>query len=84
MPSRYSGSARLPVTGVLNLRAWLENDCEDSLRIRMVGRADLESDTEEQISAATVDEAVRQVRAWLHRFPPLVRSEVTNPVAPGD
>ena len=84
MSGRYGGADDPPVTGVLVLRAWLEGDSEDSLRIRIVGRADVERDAEEEMTAATVDEAARQVRAWLHRFPPLVRSAVTTPVVPED
>lgn len=63
------------LVGMLLLRVWLEDETEGSLRIRIVGRADVDRDEEETASASTVDEAVALTRSWLRRFPPLVASE---------
>lgn len=67
------------LVGTLLLRVWMENDTEGSLRIRLVGRSDVESDEEELACASTVEESVALTRSWLRRFPPLVASTVTEP-----
>jgi hypothetical protein len=53
--------------GALILRVWLEDRGDSKLRIRMVGRLDLNSDTHDT-AAATVEEALAYVRDWLERF----------------
>jgi hypothetical protein len=52
--------------GVLLLRVWLE--ASGALRIRMIGRIDVEADDFDAASAATTEEALAYVRAWLERF----------------
>jgi len=54
--------------GVLILRVWLEDSGDSALRIRMVGRLDLDLDDQEAMAAATIDEVLAYVRAWLERF----------------
>jgi hypothetical protein len=67
MPTdRQRGSARRE--GALVLRVWLEEHGDSALRIRMVGRLDLDSDDEGTAAAATIDEALVHIRAWLMRF----------------
>lgn len=67
------------VVGLLILRVWMEDDDEASLRVRLVGRSDIERDVVETTAAATVDVATHLTRAWLERFPPLVASAVPDP-----
>jgi len=52
--------------GVLILRVWLE--ASGAPRIRMIGRIDVEADDLDAASAATTEEALVYVRAWLERF----------------
>jgi hypothetical protein len=54
--------------GTLILRVWLEDRGASTLRIRMIGRLDLDVDDQDSAAAATVEEAVAYVRAWLERF----------------
>lgn len=54
--------------GVLILRVWLEDSGDSALRIRIVGRLDLELDDQDTAAAPTIDEALAYVRAWLERF----------------
>lgn len=67
---RYRDQER---AGALILRVWLESSSEASsddpqLRIRMIGRLDLDRDTQDTGSASTVAEALAYVRDWLERF----------------
>ncbi len=75
---RYRDQER---AGALILRVWLEGSSEASseassegssddpqLRIRMIGRLDLDRDTQDIGSASTVAEALAYVRDWLERF----------------
>lgn len=62
---RHSEPAR---AGVLILRAWLEDGRAGQLRVRMVGRPDLERDAQDTASASTVEEALDYIRGWLERF----------------
>jgi hypothetical protein len=55
--------------GVLILRVWLEVSGGDRrLRVRMVGRPDLDREVQDTASASTTEETVAYVRAWLERF----------------
>jgi len=54
--------------GALILRVWLEERDDSALRIRMIGRLDLDSDDEDSAAAATIEEALAHIRAWLVRF----------------
>lgn len=54
--------------GVLILRVWLEDRDDPELRVRMVGRPDLEGEDVDTSAAATVEETLAYVRDWLERF----------------
>jgi hypothetical protein len=54
--------------GVLVLRAWLEDNGDSTLRIRLVGRLALDLDEEDTAAVATIEEALVYVRAWLETF----------------
>jgi hypothetical protein len=55
--------------GVLILRVWLEDSRADpQLRIRMIGRADLDQSAQDSKSASTTEEALAYVRDWLDAF----------------
>lgn len=55
--------------GALILRVWLEGGGADpQLRVRMIGRRDVDRDAQDTASASTVEEAVAYVRDWLERF----------------
>lgn len=54
--------------GVLILRAWLEDGRAGQLRVRMVGRPDIERDTQDTASASTIEDALDYIRDWLERF----------------
>jgi hypothetical protein len=54
--------------GALIVRVWLEEPGASTLRIRMTGRLDLDLDYQETAGAATIEEALAYVRAWLERF----------------
>jgi hypothetical protein len=54
--------------GTLIIRAWLEDRSDSALRIRMVGRLDLDLDDQDTAAAATIEEVLAYVRAWLERF----------------
>lgn len=55
--------------GVLVLRAWIESNHSDGLRVRILKLTDAESGAEpEQVAAATIEEACAIVRAWLVEF----------------
>lgn len=54
--------------GALIIRLWLEESGDPKLRIRMVGRLDLEVDEQVTAAAADIDEVLDQIRGWLERF----------------
>jgi hypothetical protein len=55
--------------GVLILRVWLEGGSSDpQLRVRMIGRPDLDWNAQDTGSASTIEETLAYVRSWLERF----------------
>ncbi len=50
------------------MRVWLEESADPKLRIRMVGRLDLEGDDQVTAAAADIDEMLAYIREWLERF----------------
>jgi hypothetical protein len=54
--------------GALILRVWLEESGDPKLRIRMLGRLDLEADDQVTAVAADIDEMLAHIRDWLERF----------------
>jgi len=63
---RYSHPAR---AGALILRVWLEGGSDDpQLRVRMIGRPDLDWDAQDTEAASTIEETLAYVRIWLERF----------------
>jgi hypothetical protein len=62
---RYSNQER---AGALILRVWLEGSSDPQLRVRMIGRPDLDRDDLDTESASTIEETLDYVRAWLERF----------------
>jgi hypothetical protein len=54
--------------GALIVRVWLEESGDPKLRIRMVGRLDLEADGHVTAAAADIDEMLAHIRGWLERF----------------
>jgi hypothetical protein len=54
--------------GALIVRAWLEESGDPKLRIRMVGRLDLEADDQVTAVTADIDEMLAYIRDWLERF----------------
>jgi hypothetical protein len=55
--------------GALILRIWLEGSGDDpQLRIRMIGRLDLDRDVQDTASASTIEQTLAYVRDWLERF----------------
>jgi hypothetical protein len=55
--------------GALILRVWLEGGGDDpQLRVRMIGRSDLDWDAQDTQAAATIEETLAYVRTWLERF----------------
>jgi hypothetical protein len=51
------------------MRVWLEGSSADpQLRVRMIGRPDLDWDAQDTGSASTIEETVAYVRDWLERF----------------
>lgn len=50
------------------MRVWLEESADPKLRIRMVGRLDLEGDDQVTAAAADIDEMLSYIRDWLERF----------------
>ena len=64
--ARHSESSR---AGVLILRVWVEGSGSDQqLRIRIVGRPDLERDAQDTASASTIEATLAYVRDWLELF----------------
>lgn len=54
--------------GALIVRVWLEESGDPKLRIRMVGRLDLDTDDQVTAVAADIDEMLGHIRGWLERF----------------
>lgn len=54
--------------GALIIRVWLEESGDPRLRIRMVGRLDLDADDQVTAAASDIDEMLAYVRDWLERF----------------
>jgi hypothetical protein len=54
--------------GALIIRVWLEEFGDPRLRIRMIGRLDLEADDHVTAVAADIDEMLAHIRDWLERF----------------
>jgi hypothetical protein len=54
--------------GALVLRVWLEGSGDPQLRIRMIGRPDLDWDAQDVGAASTIEEALAYIRDWLERF----------------
>ena len=54
--------------GALLLRVWLEDSGHPELRIRLVGRLNLDAHDDDSVAVASIDETVAYVRAWLERF----------------
>lgn len=64
-PSDPPGKER---AGALIVRVWLEESADPKLRIRMVGRLDLEADEQVTAVAGDIDEMLGHIRGWLERF----------------
>ena len=63
---RHSNPGR---AGALILRVWLEGGSGDpQLRVRMIGRPDLDRDAQDTGSASTIEDTLAYVRDWLERF----------------
>ena len=54
--------------GALLLRVWLEDSGDPELRIRLVGRLNLEAHDHDSVAATSIDETLAYVRSWLERF----------------
>ena len=54
--------------GALLVRVWLEDSGDPELRIRLVGRLDLDADDHDTAAMTSVDETLAYIRAWLERF----------------
>lgn len=51
------------------MRVWLEGGSGDpELRVRMIGRPDLDRDAQDTGSASTIEDTLAYVRDWLERF----------------
>jgi hypothetical protein len=66
-PENASGKAPQKA-GALIVRVWLEESSDPKLRIRMVGRLDLEANHQVTAAAADIDEMLAHIRGWLERF----------------
>jgi hypothetical protein len=55
-------------TGMLIVRAWLEQDSGKQLRTRITQSLDVSRRGEIVSSAATVDDVCNTIRAWLEEF----------------
>lgn len=64
--------------GALIVRVWLEESGDPRLRIRMVGRLDLEEDDQVTAVAADIDEMLGHIRTWLERFADRGQGEETT------
>ncbi len=54
--------------GALLLRVWLEDSGDQRLRIRLVGRLNLDGHDDDCQAVASIDETLAYVRSWLERF----------------
>jgi len=54
--------------GALLLRVWLEDSGDPGLRIRLVGRLNLDGHDDDSVAVTSIDETLAYVRAWLERF----------------
>lgn len=54
--------------GALIVRVWLEESGDPRLRIRMVGRFDLEVEDAVTAVTADIDEMLAYIRDWVERF----------------
>ncbi len=54
--------------GVLILRVWLEGRGDPKLRVRILGRLDVDLDDQDTAAAASIEETLGYVRGWLERF----------------
>jgi hypothetical protein len=54
--------------GAFIVRVWLEKSAVPKLRIRLVGRLDLEADDQVTAAATDVDEMLAHLRGWVERF----------------
>lgn len=68
--------------GALIVRVWLEESADPKLRIRMVGRLDLEGDDQVTAAAADIDEMLAYIREWLERFAEPGKSDSPGDVTP--
>lgn len=64
------------------MRVWLEESADPKLRIRMVGRLDLEGDDQVTAAAADIDEMLAYIREWLERFAEPGKSDSPGDVTP--
>jgi hypothetical protein len=62
------GSGPPRKAGAFIVRVWLEESGDPKLRIRVVGRLDLEADDQVTAVAANIDEVLEHIRGWLERF----------------
>ncbi len=54
--------------GALLLRVWLEDSGDPRLRIRLVGRLNLDAPDADSLAVTSIDETLAYVRSWLERF----------------
>jgi len=54
--------------GVLVMQAWLEEESETGLRVRITSRLDITSQEEVVVVAAVPERVYRVVREWLESF----------------
>ena len=64
------------------MRVWLEESADPKLRIRMVGRLDLEGDDQVTAAAADIDEMLAYIREWLERFAEPGKADPPGDVTP--
>jgi hypothetical protein len=55
-------------TGVLIIRAWLEDAAGASLRARIIHSMDITAEEPVATSAATIEDVARKVQDWLEAF----------------
>jgi hypothetical protein len=66
-PENGTAATHAP-TGVLLLRAWLEPEAADGLRVRLVDLQDPSARVRPVATASDVESALAGVRAWLVAF----------------
>jgi hypothetical protein len=54
--------------GALLLRVWVEDSGDPELRIRLVGRLNLDGRDDDSVAVTSIDETLAYVRSWLERF----------------